>query len=90
MSRLMMKKERFDRHDRFVDRGDGVGERWYVIEFYAGEDKSGGNGVEKGLMSRLFSGRSNRIRPLQHTLLGLQTCTLIFVCTYGGTHRLEV
>jgi len=48
----MMKKEPFDRHDWFVDQGDGVGERRYVIDFYGGEDE---NGRAKGFMSRLFS-----------------------------------
>ena len=38
-SRILFKKEPFDRHDWFIDRGDGYGERRYVIDFYNGHDQ---------------------------------------------------
>jgi len=37
-SRLLLTKEPFDRHDWYIDRGDGQGERRYVIDFYSGQE----------------------------------------------------
>mmetsp|Transcript_15169 Transcript_15169/g.28518 ORF Transcript_15169/g.28518 Transcript_15169/m.28518 type:complete len:421 (+) Transcript_15169:170-1432(+) len=39
-STLWLRNEPFDRHDWFVDRGDGTGERRYVIDFYNGKEDS--------------------------------------------------
>ena len=44
-STLWLRNEPFDRHDWYVDRGDGNGERRYVIDFYNGQEKEGGNGL---------------------------------------------
>ena len=37
-SMLWLRNEPFDRHDWIVDRGDGSGERRYVIDFYNGKE----------------------------------------------------
>jgi cytochrome c heme-lyase len=44
-SSLWLRNEPFDRHDWFVDRGDGTGQRRYVIDFYNGKENSGNNGL---------------------------------------------
>lgn len=61
MSRVRMKKEPFDRHDWFVDQGDGGAgvERRYVIDFYGGEDEEEGIGA-KGLISGLWGGDGDK------------------------------
>eukprot|EP00568_Trieres_chinensis_P003225 CAMPEP_0183296350 /NCGR_PEP_ID=MMETSP0160_2-20130417/3942_1 /TAXON_ID=2839 ORGANISM="Odontella Sinensis, Strain Grunow 1884" /NCGR_SAMPLE_ID=MMETSP0160_2 /ASSEMBLY_ACC=CAM_ASM_000250 /LENGTH=361 /DNA_ID=CAMNT_0025457957 /DNA_START=221 /DNA_END=1306 /DNA_ORIENTATION=- len=38
-SRLLMYRPPFDRHDWYVDRGDGSGPKRYVIDFYEGNDR---------------------------------------------------
>lgn len=46
MSGLWLREKPFDRHDWFVDFGDGTKERRYVIDFYNGkEDHSNKNGL---------------------------------------------
>lgn len=42
-SSLWLRNEPFDRHDWFVDRGDGTGERRYVIDFYNGKETTRSN-----------------------------------------------
>ena len=46
-SMLWLRNEPFDRHDWIVDRGDGSGERRYVIDFYNGKEdlKNQGDGT---------------------------------------------
>jgi len=39
---VLMYRPPFDRHDWYVDRGDGSAPRRYVIDFYDGNDGSGG------------------------------------------------
>lgn len=53
-STLWGRNEPFDRHDWFVDRGDGSGERRYVIDFYNGKE-----GSDDGLRSENASGSGN-------------------------------
>ena len=53
-SMLWLRNEPFDRHDWFVDRGDGTGVRRYVIDFYNGKEthsSKNGNGNGNGLPS---------------------------------------
>lgn len=47
-SNVLMYRPPFDRHDWFVDRGDGRGARRYVIDFYEGNDANGGGSSSKG------------------------------------------
>lgn len=50
---VLMKSAPFDRHDWYVDRGDGQEPRRYVIDFYNGEDGSnrGQNMISSALQS---------------------------------------
>jgi len=44
-SALWLRNEPFDRHDWFVDHGEGTGVRRYVIDFYNGKESSGAAGA---------------------------------------------
>eukprot|EP00547_Thalassionema_nitzschioides_P014049 CAMPEP_0194241106 /NCGR_PEP_ID=MMETSP0158-20130606/7070_1 /TAXON_ID=33649 /ORGANISM="Thalassionema nitzschioides, Strain L26-B" /LENGTH=264 /DNA_ID=CAMNT_0038975937 /DNA_START=80 /DNA_END=874 /DNA_ORIENTATION=+ len=50
----------FDRHDWFIDRGDGEPARRYVIDFYSGGD---GNSSEKGISSTMFGQQRKNLPP---------------------------
>jgi cytochrome c heme-lyase len=51
MSGLWLREAPFDRHDWFVDFGDGTKERRYVIDFYNGKEDSSSSTSRNGLPS---------------------------------------
>ena len=66
---LWLRNEPFDRHDWIVDRGDGTGERRYVIDFYNGKedsisvDMNGANGAGSGSGSNGLPNMYLDVRP---------------------------
>jgi len=79
-STLWGRNEPFDRHDWFVDRGDGSGERRYVIDFYNGKEGSGdglgsgnGNGGGSGLPTMYLD-----VRPALDDLDSVQDTVKMF------------
>jgi cytochrome c heme-lyase len=59
---IMFREAPFDRHDWFVDRGDGQEPRRYVIDFYEQASKSSPDGGLLGKMKQMM-GQSNASPP---------------------------